>query len=194
MSWIKMNIERWAGKLRKPNRSDLKAHSYPSNLLKFHNSGWRDCNFRIHFWRWKQGHRNPGSRREANRCCISRAWDCWAKFSWRAFQIWCAWVRSITWARISWAWGFERWCKGRWSLSNWPAADLCRATLHMQDLALKPWQIHRQTFDEKSKPEHSIYFSGAAVVPSIKPSSCWLRTRGSEAGAPREWNGCRLVW
>lgn len=49
----------------------------------------------------------------------------------------------------------------------------------MQDLALKPWQIHRPTFDEKSKPEHSIYFSGAAVVPSIKPSSCWLRTRGS---------------
>lgn len=29
MSWIKMNIERWAGKLRKPNRSDLKAHSHP---------------------------------------------------------------------------------------------------------------------------------------------------------------------
>ena len=85
--------------------------------------------FRIDFWRWKQGHRNPGSRREANRSCISRAWDCWAKFSWRAFQILCAWVRSITWARISWAWGFERRCKGRWSLSNWPAADLCRATL-----------------------------------------------------------------
>ena len=29
-----------AAYLRKPNRSDLKAHSYPSNLLKFHNSGW----------------------------------------------------------------------------------------------------------------------------------------------------------
>lgn len=38
----------------------------------------------------------------------------------------------------------------------------------MQDLALKPWQIHRPTFDEKSKPEHSIYFSGAAVVPKAK--------------------------
>jgi len=31
----------------KPNRSDLKAHSYPSNLLKYHNSKWRDCCFRI---------------------------------------------------------------------------------------------------------------------------------------------------
>lgn len=58
----------------------------------------------------------------------------------------------------------------------------------MQDLALKPWPSANFDFWREIEVG-ALYrlFSWAAVVPSIKPSSCWLRTRGS-------WSSQRMKW
>ena len=76
MSGIKMKIHiemGWkAAYLRKPNRSDWKAHSHRPNLLKFQNSPRMEL-FQNLLLEVKA---RAQESREGNRSCISRAWDC----------------------------------------------------------------------------------------------------------------------
>lgn len=59
--------------------------------------------------------------------------------------------------------------------TEWPAADLCRSH-YFYLYAL--WTIDRSIVLLLTRNRSTI-FSGTAVVPSRRPSSCWLRTRGS---------------